>query len=215
MVFNKHVPAAVYTFNREIKPTKCLLKSIEIISHQVQDAQEGGGTPPTDQALEERPLQSSVPRWKMLLPSLLWSSLSPDSSWHEAEKLPVATGCENTRIWGKQIQHSFFYSFSPSHSRGPILGKMQGGLAAAERTLGMKSARITHFSLSSSSLTLQILLVSLWSVGIIWLQSLTFPAKMFKWISLLSYHFPNSSHTQNLPRARNRGKKDWAEMLLL
>jgi len=29
-------------------PPKYLIKSIEICSHHVQDAQEGGGTPPTD-----------------------------------------------------------------------------------------------------------------------------------------------------------------------
>lgn len=34
------------------KPTKCLMKCTEIISQHVQDAQEGGGTPPTDPGTE-------------------------------------------------------------------------------------------------------------------------------------------------------------------
>lgn len=80
---------------------------------------------PQIQALEERTLQSSVPRCKMQLPSLLWSSLSSDSSWHGAEKLTVATGCENTLIWSKQIQHSFFYSF-PFPQQRTCLGENTG-----------------------------------------------------------------------------------------
>lgn len=156
---------------------------------------------PQIQAPEERTLQSSVLRCKMRLPSLLWSSLSSDSSWHEAEKLPVAK-----TLWSEAKRSNILSSIpSPSHSRGPVLGKMQGGLAAAERTLRVKSANITDFFLSSSSLTLQILLFSLWSVGNIWFQSLTFPATMFKWISLLSYHFQNIRCTQDLPRTRNTG----------
>lgn len=188
IAFTKHVTASMCTFTREIKPTKCLMKCIEIISHHVQEAQEGGGTPPTDPGTKgKNPAElssemqdaASLAALKFLI---FWLFLA----WHwEAP-------CSNRlwKHWSETNRSNILSSTpSPSHGRGPILGKMQGGLAAAERTLGLKCANITHFSLSSSSLTLQILLFSLWSVGNIWLQSLTFPATMFKWISLLSYHF--------------------------
>lgn len=116
IAFTKHIPASLCTFNREIKPIKYLIKSIEIISHHVQDAQEGGGTPPTDPGTRgKNPAELSsemqdVASLTALKFLIFWLFLA--WSW----EAPVATGCENTLIWGKQTQHSFFYSFPQQRS---------------------------------------------------------------------------------------------------
>lgn len=114
-------------------------------------------------------------------PHCFWSELSLDSSWHEAEKLPVATGCENTDM--RQIDPTFILLFLPFLTAdGLSSGGVQGGPAAAEIMPGVKRANITNFyPLSSPSLTLPILLFSMGSAEAMWPQSLRFPATVFKW----------------------------------
>lgn len=106
MAFTKHVPASMCTFNRGIKPTKCLMKCTEIISHHVQDAQEGEELLPQIQALERKepcraqfrdarcgfPRCSEVPYLLTLLGMKLRSSLKQQAMktlWSEANRYNI------------------------------------------------------------------------------------------------------------------------------